>query len=359
MFESPFPFTILTNLVLFLSKSFQTLPKSQQKFYNGGTYMGKKTLPKKTKRHVKQKQLASLTPDKGTFVQRNHKDTLFRFIFRDKRKLLQLYNALSDSNYDNPDDLIITTLENVIFLGYKNDISFLLDWMLYLVEHQGSWNPNMPIRGVLYFARLYRDFINMNGYDLYSSSLIPLPMPQYVVFYNGTAERPEKEILSLSDAFQHKSFLNDDAVNTSASLLMPFPALECKALVININYGKNQELLEKCKPLLEYSYFIHYIRVNQQKGFSIENAVDMAIEQCLNENILTDILRVHSKEVTHMFLEDYEHDMMVHERTVRREGIQQINQLNQKLLQDNRMDDLLRSTRDAAFQEELLKEYGI
>ena len=73
--------------------------------------MAKKTNHKphgKRKLHV---QTASLTPDKGTAVQRKHKDTLFRFIFRDKNNLLQLYNALNQSDYRNPDELVITTLE--------------------------------------------------------------------------------------------------------------------------------------------------------------------------------------------------------------------------------------------------------
>lgn len=326
--------------------------------------MGKKTSARKRRSHVKQKPTVSPTPDKGTYVQRTHKDTLFRYLFRDKKKLLQLYNALNGSSYQDTDKLIITTLENVIYLGYKNDISFLLDSMLCLFEHQGSWNPNMPLRGLLYFSRLYQDFIDSGGYNLYGSRLISLPFPQYVVFYNGTKERPEREILTLSDAFRMP------AASYGAKLT---PALECTALVLNINYGKNQELMEKCRPLLDYSRFIFYIRQKLAEGYSPESSVDLAVERCLKEDILTDALRAHRKEVTSMFLEDF--DAEFHERSIRAESFEdgfengfengkensrsRINTLNQKLLKDNRSDDLLRSTTDRDFQERLLKEYGI
>lgn len=259
--------------------------------------MGKKTSARKRRSHVKRKPTVSPTPDKGTYVQRTHKDTLFRYLFRDKKKLLQLYNALNGSSYQDTDKLIITTLENVIYLGYKNDISFLLDSMLCLFEHQGSWNP-------------------VGSYE--------------------------------------------------AKLT---PALECTALILNINYGKNQELMEKCRPLLDYSRFIFYIRQKLAEGYSPEISVDLAVERCLKEDILTDVLRAHRKEVTSMFLEDF--DAEFHERSIRAESFEdgfesgkensrnRINTLNQKLLKDNRSDDLLRSTTDRDFQERLLKEYGI
>ncbi|MBQ5676953.1 MAG: hypothetical protein IIV45_18150 [Lachnospiraceae bacterium] len=47
-------------------------------------------------------------------IVRNYKDTIFCMIFRDKRELLTLYNAVNGTHYDNPEDLEITTLENAI-----------------------------------------------------------------------------------------------------------------------------------------------------------------------------------------------------------------------------------------------------
>ena len=83
-----------------------------------------------------------------------HKDSLFRIIFRDKKELLSLCNALADTDYQNPDDLTITTLEDVLYIRIKNDISFLLGDHLNLYEHQSTFSPNMPFRGFLYMADL-------------------------------------------------------------------------------------------------------------------------------------------------------------------------------------------------------------
>lgn len=327
--------------------------------------MGKKNFAKK-RSHVKRKQQVSLTPDKGTSVQRTYKDSLFRFIFQDKQKLLQLYNALNGSDYQNPDDLIVTTIENILYIGYKNDVSFLPDNSICLYEHQGSWNPNMPLRGVLYFARLLQDYVESHHYNLYGTKLIPLPYPKYIIFYNGTASRPENELLRLSDAFLTPS------LSTTKE-----PALECTALVLNINYGQNKEIMENCKPLLDYSLFIHYIRRNLAVGCSTPAAVDRAVERCLKEDILTDVLRAHRKEVTTMFLEEY--DQELHYKTLLQEGYddgfndgfhdgfhdgcsageKRLNTLFQHLLEDNRKDDIIRAATDRKFQKKLLKHYGL
>lgn len=260
---------------------------------------------------VKRMLPASRTPDKTApvGVGRTYKDSLFRFIFRDKGNLLQLYNALNGSEYQDENLLEITTIENVIYLGYKNDVSFLLDSVLSLVEQQSSWNPNMPLRGVWYFARLYREYVDSRGLDYLGTKLLELPFPQYIVFYNGTSKRPEREILSLTEAFRIPTYLTGD---------LKIPALECRALVLNINYGKNRKLLEKCRPLLEYSRFIFYIRENLDKGMSVNTAVDLAVDRCLAEEILTEILQKHRKEVTGMFLEEF--DKEKHERWIRKEG---------------------------------------
>ena len=233
------------------------------------------------------------------------KNTLFRFIFRNKQKLLQLYNALSSSDYKDTDLLTITSLENVLYLGYKNDISFLIDMTLYLVEHQGSWNPNMPLRGVFYFARLYQNYIDENGYDLYGSKAFLLPYPQFIVFYNGTAKKPERQILKLSDSFPQKQ---------AHGFFTP-PALECQALMLNINYGNNRRLMENCRPLMEYSQFIHQIRQYITAGYTPAHAVDSAVNVCIQKGILADVLKAHRKEVITMFLEDYDEEL--HLRTLR------------------------------------------
>ena len=75
---------------------------------------------------------------------RNYKDTVFRMLFSDRKNLLSLYNAVNQSDYKNPEELEIVTLENAIYMGMKNDLAFIMDTNLYLYEHQSTYNPNMP-----------------------------------------------------------------------------------------------------------------------------------------------------------------------------------------------------------------------
>ena len=134
-------------------------------------------------------------------VNKKYKDRLFRMVFNRKEELLSLYNAVSHSEYTNPDDLEINTLDDVIYMKMKNDLAFLIDDVLNLWEHQSTWNPNMPVRGTFYIVEEYRKYIDQNGLNLYGSSRITLPVPQFYVFYNGLREEPDYIELKLSDAF--------------------------------------------------------------------------------------------------------------------------------------------------------------
>lgn len=336
----------------------------------------KNSLSENTSEHVTQESMIPSTPEESTYVQRTHKDKLFRYIFKDKWKLLQLYNAINQTSYEDVDQLTITTLENVIYMGYKNDVSFLLDCALCLMEHQSTWNPNIPLRGFLYFARLYRAYIEKKDANLYGTKQILLPFPQFLVFYNGLDERPEREILCLSDSYRKPVGMNVD---------FQIPALECRAVVLNINYGKNRELMEKCKPLLDYSLFIFYIRENIQNGYSPQISVNLAVDRCLSENVLTDVLKEHRQEVVRMFLDEYDDEIFTkrmyqaiaqearedgykdgHESGFKdghesgyKDGQEKVNRLNQFLLRDGRQEDLMRSISDSVFQKELLIEYGL
>lgn len=134
-------------------------------------------------------------------ARRNYKDSLFRMVFREKRALLSLYNAMNGTQYEDPDELVVTTIEDVLYMGCKNDISFLIKDVMNLYEHQSSVNPNMPLRGMIYISMLYQGYIEQNHLDIYSSTLLKLPTPKYIVFYNGTKDEPDRRELRLSDSF--------------------------------------------------------------------------------------------------------------------------------------------------------------
>lgn len=261
-------------------------------------------------------------------VNRKHKDSLFRMIFNDREALLSLYNAVNDSNYMDSEAIMINTIEDVVYMGMKNDNSFLIANYLNLYEAQSTWNPNMPLRGVFYFASLFRGYIAQNKLDIYSEKLIHLPIPQYIVFYNGTRNIGERMELRLSDSFFYEEGEPADCkVDTGGTDICDHdgeshiyhelnghsaqPALECVVTYLNINYGHNQEIVSKCRKLYEYSYLVEQIRIEVRSGKPIEEAVDNAVRQCIDEGILADFLRRHRAEVMDMILTEYDEDLHI------------------------------------------------
>ena len=236
---------------------------------------------------------------------RTYKDGLFRLVFQKKEDLLSLYNAINSSNYSNPDELEINTLDNVLYLSMKNDLAFLISGTMNLYEHQSTFNPNMPVRGLMYFSKLYEKYIAANGIDIYTSSPKKLPFPQYIVFYNGTENEPDRSVLKLTDLFNMPSSPKT-------------PCLECIAIMLNINYGHNMVLMEKCRRLKEYAIFVDTVRKELLTGLPLEESLSCAVDSCIGNDILKDVLIKQKAEVIQMILETY--DKELHDKTLRREG---------------------------------------
>ena len=133
-------------------------------------------------------------------ARQNHKDTLFRMIFSTPESLLSLYNAVNGTQYEDASELEIVTLENALYLNMKNDQAFLMDFQLNLYEHQSTWNLNMPLRFLFYVSKEYQMLIR--EYSLYAETLIRIPTPRFVVFYNGdgnhSTERRRSKCVYLS-----------------------------------------------------------------------------------------------------------------------------------------------------------------
>ena len=234
-------------------------------------------------------------------VIRNYRDTLFRMLYRNKVRLLSLFNAVNGTHYDNPDDLTITTLEGVLYLGMKNDVSCIIDMMMQLYEHQSTVNPNMPLRNLFYVSDLLQKYIYEEGLDIYSRKQIKIPTPKFVVFYNGDEEQPERKEILLSKAF---------SANTGET------NMELVVLQININKGQNEELKAACKTLQEYAEFTERAR-EHRKEMELEDAIRTTIDECIRDGILKDFLLKNKAEVYHMCL--YEFDVELHERVLREE----------------------------------------
>ena len=232
---------------------------------------------------------------------RKHKDRLFRLLFNNPKELLNLYNALANRDYQNENELEITTLEDVTYLRMKNDISFILDDYLTLFEHQSTYNPNMPLRGLFYITDLYKNIVHTQS--LFSSRLLKIPTPKYIIFYNGTKETEDYKELRLSDAFENCEEAGD---------------IEVIAHMYNINAGHNEEIMSKCKKLQEYATFIEEIRLFQAQGLNPESAMKKAIDSCIEKDVLSDFLSKERRLIMGSILAEF--DEKEYEKVIREDG---------------------------------------
>ena len=233
-------------------------------------------------------------------VNRNFKARIFEMIFREKEELLSLYNAVNGTDYKNPDELEINTLENAIYMAMHNDVSFVIGLYVSLYEHQSTYSPNLPLRYLFYISDLYSAITkNMN---LYGETAVSVPVPRFIIFYNGAKERPEQEELRLSALYQAKE---DN------------PSLELRAILLNINPGFNEELKRLCRTLGDYAEYTARIR-RYAKEMPIEQAVELAITECIKEGILAEFLSRKRAEAKSVSI--YEYDEEKHLRMEREEN---------------------------------------
>ena len=223
---------------------------------------------------------------------REHKDSLFVDLFYEdesaKKNLLSLYNALHDTAYQDESIIRKVRVGDVLYKNFKNDISFEADGrVLVLGEHQSTVNPNMPLRCLMYVGRAYEQLVEKKA--RYRTMQVKIPTPEFYTFYNGTEEFPQEQELRLSDAFL------DAPGGNSAELTVK---------VININSHKAHIILEKCGILREYSLFVDKVRKNSIE----EDAIKKAINECIQQGILSDYLKRKGSEVTNMLIAEYSYE---------------------------------------------------
>ena len=229
---------------------------------------------------------------------RNYKDTVFRMLFSDRKNLLSLYNAVNQSDYKNPEELEIVTLENAIYIGMKNDLAFIMDTNLYLYEHQSTYNPNMPLRDLFYICSEYQKLVDKKS--LYSSTLQKIPAPNFIEFYNGSTAIADCTELRLSSAFEH---------------LSGEPKLELIVTVLNVNEGHNADLMQHCNTLNEYAQYVARVRL-YAADMSLDQAVERAVDECVREGILAEFLTRNRNEVISMSI--FEYDKELEEKKLRK-----------------------------------------
>ena len=233
-------------------------------------------------------------------VNRIYKDRLYKMIFNDKSELLKLYNAINGTHYDDPAMLTITTLDNAIYMTMENDLSFIIDMRLALYEQQSTVNPNLPLRFLMYITDIYSAYTK--DMNIYGSKKVQIPLPSFVIFYNDVKSQPDRTEFLLSELFHPTT---------------DQPALELKAVMLNINKGHNQELMNACHTLRDYSEYVARIRTYSAE-MPLTDAVEKAITECIHENILRDFLLKNRAEAKAMSIYEYDEEKTL--RMFREEG---------------------------------------
>ena len=234
-----------------------------------------------------------------------YKDNVFCMLYRDKKNLLELYNALNNSNHTNVDDLKVTTLNGGSYMKYKNDASFLLSMNLYMFEQQSSRNLNMPLRFLHYVSDVFRELFSND--ILHRRSMLKIPVPHFVTFYNGLEKWIDEEAeIKLSDMYE---------------IPVDNPQLELKVRVININ--KDTDILSKCKTLRDYMTFVNKVRYKTAtEREDVKLAVLEAMDECIEENILVDFFEQHREEVVEVSIYDYDEEKV--RKTLVEEAVEEI-----------------------------------
>lgn len=282
---------------------------------------------------------------------RNYKDTVFRMLFKKKENLLSLYNALNKTAYTDIERLEVATLENAVYMNYKNDISFVFDYELMLYEHQSTVNPNMPLRDLIYVSKVLQGIVKDES--LYGKTLVRLPAPRFVVFYNGADCQPEKYQLKLSGSFEKKQ---------------PYPELELIVTVYNINWGNNKELMKACRLLREYARYVEQVRIFA-KTMPFPKAVEKAIDYCIEHEVLSEFLSKNRAEAIELCIFEFnEEKYMKMERenayqdgieSGKKEGENKLLELFKVLTACGRSEDINHALKDRNYLVQLYEEYHL
>lgn len=274
---------------------------------------------------------------------------VLKFIFGnpDKKEwTLSLYNAVNGTSYTDASAIELTTIEDVLYMGMRNDVSFLVGDVMSMYEQQSTLDLNMPMRLLIYAGMLYSKHIEMDSsYKRYSSKPQRVPLPKCVCFYNGTREADDRSILRLSDAF---------GIEGEADI-------EVCVTMLNVNYGRNQGLMDACVPLGEYAWLIWRIRANQMEYGNIERAIERALAEMPDGMVIKPFLMGNRAEVKMMCITEYDAERAYAEQREdgRDEVLHQLSLLKQALKDAGRYDELSDAIDDRDTFEHLLVEFGI
>ncbi len=219
---------------------------------------------------------------------REYKDSTFCLLFSEPKRAVELYNAITGENLPLNTELTYTTLENALYIDRNNDIGFVINNRhLVLVECQSTVNMNIPFRCLGYVSRTLENLADER--NIYGTQLIKFPAPEFYVFYVGSADWSVKQ-LRLSEAFLEEPKEN---------------SVELVVNLVNLNYNKSTEILQRSPSLHGYSKLLFYIREEMQSnGGDLSAAIEVAVQKCIEEGLISDFLKDHSREVTGMLFKE-------------------------------------------------------
>ena len=218
-------------------------------------------------------------------VNREFKDGMFRTLFNDKEKMLELYNAVSDEQMGEEalENIETLTIETPLYIGSRNDLAFSINGKsMFFCEQQSTKSGNIALRMASYFGKTLD---MMFGSEIYGTRKVMMPAPVFYVFYLGKLDAPEVETFRLSDHYKENA---------------PENSIEVVVKVYNICYSENKEILKRSKTLREYSLFISYVNENLDKGMDLEDAVAAAVKRAKRAGVLVDFLNKYATEVEGM-----------------------------------------------------------
>ena len=227
-------------------------------------------------------------PRIGEMPRRNHKDSTFCLLFSEPSRAVELYNAVTGENLPPDTELTYTTLANALYIDRNNDLGFVIQKRhLVMSECQSTINWNIPMRCLGYVSRSLENLSGKEG--LYGSKLVKFPAPEFYLFYVGN-ETWNTKTLKLSDSFQAPPKEN---------------SLELVVNFVNLEYNTDNEILQRSPSLLGYSKLLYYIKTAaKDNGGDLKSAIDTSVKQCMEEGLIEDFLRKHSREVTGMLFNE-------------------------------------------------------
>lgn len=216
---------------------------------------------------------------------RKYQDSMFHALFSEREGAIELYNAIEGTNYGPETEIKFVTLENVLYANIKNDLGFeIADKFVVLMEHQSTINYNMPARQLQYVAEVIKRALEKE--ELFKKKRARLLIPEFYVIYTGSADWNVKE-LRLSDSYVGKP---------------PENSLELVVKVIDVRYNKEEAkvVLSRSEKLYGYSLLLSYVKGYLRRVGSLAQAIDLAVERCIEEDVLRDFLIEHRREAGSM-----------------------------------------------------------